>query len=73
MTRLEAERRRRGWTQTDLATFVGVGSKAAVSRWERGTRRPLEATARRLEALFKLRIDQLLEDEATAARAAAVV
>lgn len=62
-TRLEVERRSRGWSQSDLARFVGLTSPGAASRWENLNRRPSTAVAQRLEALLGLRLDELLAPE----------
>lgn len=59
VTRLEVERRNRGWTQRELGKQVGA-SHAVIGRIERG-----EVIAphckERLEALFGMPYERLLE------------
>ncbi|MCX6543778.1 MAG: helix-turn-helix transcriptional regulator [Acidobacteria bacterium] len=47
MTRLQQERRRRDWTQQDLAFYARV-TCADVSRWENGMAKPYPSQAARL-------------------------
>src|SRR5262245_32384853 len=47
MTRMEFERRRRGWTQIDLAFHSRV-TNSEISRYERGQARPYPNQATRL-------------------------
>lgn len=44
-------RRRRGWTQADLARRLGT-DPVTVSRWERGVSRPRPSALKRLAELF---------------------
>lgn len=56
---IERERRRQGWTQTDIARHLGV-TKAAVSKWETGQSYPDTAILPRLAALFAISLDELM-------------
>jgi transcriptional regulator with XRE-family HTH domain len=62
-TRLNCERRRRGWSQQHVANLVGLHTPSTVSRWERRSRRPYRRHAVRLEAVFGMPLAALLEDE----------
>ena len=48
---LRTERKRRGWTQAELATALGVSTKTVV-RWERGQSVPFPYYREKLSALF---------------------
>lgn len=61
LTRLKAERLRRGWTQIDLAYHSRV-QPAEISRFETGIARPYPGQARRLAAALELEPGQLLEE-----------
>lgn len=62
----EARRRKRDlggnrWTQQDLATAIGVGSKNTVSAWENGERPPKDmATIQRLSTVLEIPMHALL-------------
>lgn len=58
-TRLAAERRRRGWTQVDLAHYARL-SAADVSRIESGRMRPYPAQAARIAHALGIDVTQLL-------------
>jgi len=45
-------RRKRGWTQEDLAREISV-SLSTVQRWEKRDCKPIRIIARELERLFK--------------------
>ena len=53
------ERRKQGWTQSDVARHLGV-SKAAVSKWETGQSYPDAVLLPRLAALFAISLDELM-------------
>jgi len=59
VTRLEQERRRRGWTQQDTAFYARVAC-ADVSRWETGIARPYPSQAARLAKVLGLAPGELL-------------
>ena len=59
MTRLEFERRRRGWTQVELAHVAGVAN-TSVSRYERGWAKPYPAEAIRLARALGITVNGLL-------------
>jgi len=48
---IREQRRRRGWTQAELAKRLGT-DHVTVSRWERGVAVPRPTTWRRLEDVF---------------------
>lgn len=50
--RLQAERRRRGWTQAQVALAVGV-SRTLVAAWETGYRVPRGGQLKLLAALYE--------------------
>lgn len=52
-TVIKAERTRRGWTQREMATFVGV-SQSLVARWEQGSRSPSREELTRLGYLLRI-------------------
>jgi ribosome-binding protein aMBF1 (putative translation factor) len=54
MTKLEQARRRRDWSQTDLAAKAGRLSAADISRFERGWQKPYPAQAKRLARVLSL-------------------
>lgn len=64
--RLKQERIRRGWTQSYIASELGV-SPQAVCDWEKGRTFPRRPVLDNLEALFNLRYQELFvavsEDE----------
>jgi transcriptional regulator with XRE-family HTH domain len=59
MTRMEAERRRRGWNQTALAYHSRL-SQAEISRIERGRAIPTRTIAERLGLALGVRPEELL-------------
>jgi transcriptional regulator with XRE-family HTH domain len=65
MTRLQAERIKRQWTQREVAERVGVDTKT-VSRWELGGQTASSRHLRALSEAFGVRVDgswlQLLRD-----------
>ncbi len=67
------ERRRKGVTQEELASHLGV-SKAAVSKWELEQSLPDVSLLPRIAAYFSLTIDELFDwrDELTEAESAAL-
>lgn len=54
MTKLEHERKRRGWSQTDLAARAGKMSAADISRFERAWQKPYPSQAKRLGRVLRL-------------------
>ena len=61
MTRMKAERLRRGWSQQKLAVEAGVGY-ADICRAERGLFRLYPSQAERIAKVLGLRPDELLEE-----------
>ncbi len=57
---LRASRRRRGWTQSELASFLGVASAAQVSHWETGFRTPAASSLSLLADVLGVSTDALL-------------
>lgn len=57
---LVEHRRRRGFTQDEVAAFLGV-SKAAVSKWETGNSYPDITLLPQLAAFFDITIDELMD------------
>jgi ribosome-binding protein aMBF1 (putative translation factor) len=60
LSRLEVERRRRSWSQTELAAKVGL-TAADISRYERGWARPYPRQAARLASVLGIPVDKLTE------------
>ena len=60
-TRIQIERERHAWNQTQLATAVGV-TTASISRWESRTRRPNGAALKVLASLFGIS-EKVLQDD----------
>ena len=61
MLRIELERRKGGWTQTELAYYAKM-SMADISRIERGWLRPYNGMAKRLSDVLKLSVDDLTKE-----------
>ena len=61
VTKLQAERLRRGMNQTALAAAAGKLSASDISRFERGYGRPYPAQAARLAHVLGLSASELLE------------
>ena len=61
MTRIEAERKRRGWTQTELAFFAQM-HQPDVSRIERGIQKPTADRRQRLSRVLGVPPDRLLDE-----------
>jgi ribosome-binding protein aMBF1 (putative translation factor) len=59
--RIAKERRRRGWTQTQLAAKARL-SASDVSRIETGRMRPYNVQAERLARALNLRVESLLDE-----------
>jgi ribosome-binding protein aMBF1 (putative translation factor) len=59
--RIAKERRRRGWTQTQLAAKARL-STSDVSRIETGRMRPYPVQAERLARALNLRVESLLDE-----------
>ena len=55
-------RKRKGWSQEDLAEKLNV-SRQAISRWENGTALPDADNLRQLSHLYDVSADYLLNDE----------
>ena len=62
MTKLQAERIRRGLTQTDLAFHARPLTASEVSRFETGMARPYPAQAERLARVLGVPADELQAD-----------
>jgi transcriptional regulator with XRE-family HTH domain len=58
---MQAERRRLGWSQTELAAKAGKMSAGDISRFERGYGKPYPAQAERLARVLALAPSDLLE------------
>ena len=67
MTRLEHERRRRGWSQTTLAAWVGL-HQPQVSLIERRRLQPNEEQTEHLARFLGVPTDRLLEEVEAAER-----
>ena len=61
MTKLQAERLRRGMSQTALAAEARRLSPSDISRFERGYGRPYPAQAERLATVLGMKPTELLE------------
>jgi ribosome-binding protein aMBF1 (putative translation factor) len=61
MTKLEAVRKRREWSQTKLAYMAGM-AQSDISAIENGWRKPYPAQAKRLATLLGLQPDELTQD-----------
>lgn len=64
---LQTERKKRGWTQEQVAQFCNV-TKASVSKWEKGVSYPDITMLPQLAALFEMTIDELLNAKRTLSR-----
>lgn len=60
MTKLEAMRRKAGWSQTRLAAAARLQA-SDISRYERGWAKPFPKQAARLAKLLGLAAEELLE------------
>ena len=60
MTRMKAERIRRGWSQQVLAVRAGVGI-ADISRIENGRFVPYAVQAQKIASVLGIRTDELLQ------------
>lgn len=60
MTRMRAERIRRGWSQQVLAVRAGVGV-ADISRIENARSAPYRSQAEKIASALGIRADQLLQ------------
>lgn len=63
MTKMKAERKRRGWTQTQLASRAGL-HQSQISAFEKAARQPNEDHARRIAVVLKLDASELLDEAA---------
>jgi transcriptional regulator with XRE-family HTH domain len=61
VTKLQAERLKRGLSQTALAATAGRMGASDISRFERGYGRPYPAQAERLARVLELTPTELLE------------
>jgi ribosome-binding protein aMBF1 (putative translation factor) len=61
MTKLEQERKKRGWSQTELAAKAGKLSSSDISRIERQWQRPYPAQAARLALVLGISAEELTE------------
>lgn len=61
---IAALRKRRGISQTELGTALGVSSQA-VSKWEKGTSCPDIALLPSIAAYFEVTVDELLGYKST--------
>ena len=55
-------RKRKGWTQQELADFLFV-SRSLVAMWEQGTRKPDYLSVERMADLFEITVGELIPDE----------
>jgi transcriptional regulator with XRE-family HTH domain len=69
VTKMQFERLRRRWSQTDLAGQAKKLSSSDISRFERGYGRPYPSQAKRLGKALGLSPSELLEPMETEARA----
>lgn len=60
-SKLEAFRKKRGWTQHDLAARVHT-SRSAISNYEKNSRKPRVEMVERLAAAFEITRSDLLDD-----------
>lgn len=65
--RLRTLRLQRDWTQSQLATMLGV-SRNTVNRWEMGDRRPSTKMLDKLARMLKVTIQALLHDKLVAVK-----
>jgi len=65
MTRLEAERRRRGWSQTVLADRAERLASSDISRFERRYATPYPAQASRLARVLNVAPSDLMTEVAS--------
>jgi len=61
MLRIEHERKRRGWTQTELAYHANMSSQD-ISRIERGWLKPYNGMAARLSEALGIPADELTKE-----------
>lgn len=61
MLRLEFERRKRGWTQTELAYQASM-TAADISRYEKGRMKPYDSHILRLSMVFDITPNKLMEE-----------
>ena len=57
---LSALRKKKGWTQLELAERLNYSDKA-VSKWERGESLPDVTILKKISQLFEVTVDYLLE------------
>jgi len=55
-------RKTNGYTQKQVASFLGVGNSAMISRWENGSRLPNPVNMFRLAVLYRTMVDALYID-----------
>ena len=55
-------RKTNGYTQKQVASFLGVRNSAMVSRWENGSRLPTPVNMFRLAVLYRTMVDALYID-----------
>ncbi len=60
--KIERLRKRKGWSQEELANQIGV-SRQAVFKWESGINAPDLEKIKKLVKLFNVNYDFLLNDE----------
>ena len=65
MRRLQAERKRRGWSQQTLGFYAKIAAQD-ISKIERGWLMPYPSQAERLAQVLQIRPDQLLDELKTA-------
>jgi ribosome-binding protein aMBF1 (putative translation factor) len=65
MTKMEVERRRREWSQADLAELADL-SQPDISAFENGWRKPYPSQALRLAKALRLKASELTEDASVA-------
>lgn len=64
MTKLEALRRQRGWTQREVAEALHVSS-SIISQIEKGFRKAYPKIMRQLAEVFEVEVSDLFEDDGT--------
>lgn len=56
---IQAERKKKGWSQAELAKMMDLGSPSALRNWETGVATPNIATLAFLADLFEISLDSL--------------
>jgi transcriptional regulator with XRE-family HTH domain len=64
MTKLEALRKQKGWTQREVAERLHI-SGSIISQVEKGFRKAYPKLMRRLAEVFEVEVSDLFEDDGT--------